>query len=58
MVRTVYVPVLPTTRAARRAYEHVDASVRRRIEPLWTVVPRVGPNDLGGNSDRPGRAVT
>ena len=46
MVRTVYVPVLPTTRAARRVYEHVDASVRRRIEPLWTVVPRVGPERL------------
>lgn len=30
MVRTVYVPVLPTTRAARRAYEYVDVSVRRR----------------------------
>ncbi|MER6357155.1 hypothetical protein ABT186_36420 [Streptomyces sp. NPDC001634] len=46
MVRTVYVPVLPTTRAARRAYEHVDVSVRHRIEPLWTVVPRVGPERL------------
>ena len=46
MVRTVYVPVLPTTRAARRAYEHMDASVRCRIEPLWTVVPRVGPERL------------
>jgi hypothetical protein len=42
MAEPIYVPVLPTRRAALKAYEGLDARVRRRIAPLWTVVPRTG----------------
>lgn len=43
MVEPIYVPVLPTTRATRSAYAQLDLTVRRRIAPLWTLDPRVGP---------------
>ncbi|UUU34351.1 beta family protein [Streptomyces sp. CA-210063] len=43
MVEPIYVPVLPMTRAAVTAYAHIDRHLRRRIAPLWTVVPRTGP---------------
>ncbi|MGW2416321.1 beta family protein [Streptomyces tubercidicus] len=53
MVEPSYVPVLPTTRAARLAFSHLDARVRRRIAPLWTVVPRVGPERIRGTRPIP-----
>ncbi|GHE29595.1 hypothetical protein [Streptomyces capitiformicae] len=43
MVEPIYVPVLPTTRAAVTAYAHVDPGLRKRIAPLWTILPRTGP---------------
>ncbi len=48
----VYVPVLPVRRAAWRAYEKLDIRVRTRIAPLWTVVPRTGPERVRGNPPR------
>lgn len=42
MVEPIYVPVLPTRRDAWEAYEQLDLDVRRRIAPLWTIVPRTG----------------
>lgn len=42
MVEPIYVPVLPTRRGAWEAYAQLDFSLRRRIAPLWTVVPRIG----------------
>jgi Beta protein len=49
MVDPVYVPFLPVRRDAWRAYERLDADVRRLIAPLWTVVPRIGPERLRGD---------
>jgi hypothetical protein len=43
MVESIYVPVLPTTRAAVTAYAHVDPGLRKQIAPLWTITPRTGP---------------
>ncbi|WP_328742782.1 beta family protein [Streptomyces caniferus] len=43
MAEPLYVPVLPTRRDAWNAYAHLELGVRQRIAPLWTVVPRVGP---------------
>ncbi|MFJ4644090.1 hypothetical protein ACIP6Q_11130 [Streptomyces bobili] len=43
VVEPIYVPVLPMTRAAVTAYSHVDLHLRRRMAPLWTIVPRIGP---------------
>ncbi|MGW0837719.1 beta family protein [Streptomyces prunicolor] len=43
MVEPIYVPVLPTTRAATTAYAHVNPGLRKRIAPLWTILPRTGP---------------
>jgi hypothetical protein len=43
MVEPIYVPVLPTTRAAVTAYAQVDPGLRKRIAPLWTILPRTGP---------------
>lgn len=48
----VYVPVLPVRRAAWRAYERLDEEVRTRIAPLWTVVPRTGPERVRGDLPR------
>ncbi|MFI6278922.1 hypothetical protein [Streptomyces sp. NPDC050988] len=48
MVEPIYVPVLPTRRDAWKAYERLDLQVRRWIAPLWTVVPRVGPERTRG----------
>ncbi|MBM9435191.1 beta family protein [Actinacidiphila bryophytorum] len=45
----VYVPFLPARRDAWQAYERLDARVRRRITPLWTVVPRTGPERPRGD---------
>ncbi|MGY5126474.1 beta family protein [Streptomyces nigrescens] len=53
MVEPSYVPVLPTTRAAQSAFSHLDIRVRRRIAPLWTVVPRVGPERIRGTRPAP-----
>ncbi|WP_153455850.1 beta family protein [Streptomyces smaragdinus] len=44
----VYVPFLPTRRDAWQAYEQLDPRVRRRIAPLWTFVPRTGPERSRG----------
>ncbi|MFJ5608262.1 hypothetical protein ACIQCJ_02550 [Streptomyces sp. NPDC093221] len=49
MVDPVYVPFLPVRRDAWRAYGGLDADVRRLIAPLWTVVPRIGPERLRGD---------
>ncbi|TMU92394.1 hypothetical protein [Streptomyces sp. DASNCL29] len=48
MVEPVYVPVLPTRRSAWDAYASLEPHVRRRVAPLWTVVPRVGPERTRG----------
>ncbi|MCQ6250771.1 beta family protein [Streptomyces malaysiensis] len=48
MVEPIYVPVLPTRRSAWDAYAGLDTEVRRRVAPLWTVVPRVGPERIRG----------
>ncbi|MBI0296973.1 hypothetical protein JBE04_21515 [Streptomyces sp. PRKS01-29] len=48
MVEPIYVPVLPTRRSAWDAYASLGAEVRRRVAPLWTVVPRVGPERTRG----------
>jgi hypothetical protein len=42
MVEPIYVPVLPARRDAWNAYAELDAGVRRRIAPLWTLVPYGG----------------
>ncbi|MFD8028861.1 hypothetical protein ACGFYM_24840 [Streptomyces sp. NPDC048231] len=45
---------LPARRDAWQAYERLDARARRRIAPLWTVVPRTGPErSRGGGSAFP-----
>jgi hypothetical protein len=48
VVDPIYVPCLPVRRDAWQAYERLDARVRRRVAPLWTVVPRTGPERLRG----------
>ncbi|MFF0035238.1 hypothetical protein ACFYRG_03330 [Streptomyces mirabilis] len=53
MVEPIYVPVLPTTRAALTAYAQVDLGLRQRIAPLWTVVPRTGPERPRGRPTLP-----
>ncbi|MET8028802.1 beta family protein [Streptomyces avermitilis] len=42
MVEPIYVPVLSARRDAWNAYAQLDIGVRRRIAPLWTLVPRTG----------------
>lgn len=42
MVEPIYVPVLPARRDAWNAYAELDVCVRRRIAPLWTLVPHAG----------------
>ena len=54
MVDPVYVPFLPVRRDAWQAYERLDARVRRRIAPLWTVVPRTGPERSRGDRSAAG----
>ncbi|MFI1097361.1 hypothetical protein [Streptomyces sp. NPDC020917] len=51
LVDPVYVPLLPMRRAAWQAYERLDARLRGRVAPLWSVVPRTGPERVRG--DRP-----
>ncbi|QIY53839.1 hypothetical protein HEP86_04235 [Streptomyces sp. RPA4-5] len=53
MVEPSYVPVLPTTRAAQAAFRHLDVRARRRIAPLWTVIPRIGPERVRGTRPAP-----
>lgn len=53
MVEPIYVPVLPTRRGACEAYAELDLSVRRRIAPLWTVVPHTGPERVRGERAAP-----
>ncbi|MEU3982765.1 hypothetical protein AB0F77_22150 [Streptomyces sp. NPDC026672] len=48
MTEPLYVPVLPARRGAWSAYAQLDVRVRRRIAPLWTLVPRVGPERTRG----------
>ncbi|MFI7295738.1 hypothetical protein [Streptomyces sp. NPDC050121] len=48
MVEPIYVPVLPTRRDAWTAYEALDPLIRRRIAPLWTLVPHTGPERTRG----------
>ncbi|KRV49174.1 hypothetical protein AQ490_21450 [Wenjunlia vitaminophila] len=48
MVEPIYVPVLPTTSSACSAFRDLDPWIGRRIAPLWTVVPRVGPQRVRG----------
>ncbi|MGW7616941.1 beta family protein [Streptomyces antimycoticus] len=50
MVESIYVPVLPTRRSSWDAYAGLATEVRRRVAPLWTVVPRVGPERTRGAS--------
>ncbi|MFG2493939.1 hypothetical protein ACGFSD_23225 [Streptomyces caniferus] len=50
MAEPLYVPVLPTRRDAWNAYAHLELGVRQRIAPLWTVVPRVGPERPRGTT--------
>ncbi|WBO66998.1 beta family protein [Streptomyces camelliae] len=53
MVEPLYVPVLPARRNAWEAYERLDFSVRGRIAPLWTLVPRIGPERTRGVPSTP-----
>lgn len=53
MVEPIYVPVLPTRRDAWEAYEQLDFAARRRIAPLWTIVPRTGPTRTRGECAAP-----
>ncbi|OQR63319.1 hypothetical protein B6E66_15545 [Streptomyces maremycinicus] len=48
MVEPIYVPVLPARRNAWTAYAALDPRVRRRIAPLWTLVPHTGPERVRG----------
>ncbi|MFC8664134.1 hypothetical protein [Streptomyces sp. NPDC057199] len=48
MVEPIYVPVLPAKRSAWDAYAQLDLHLRRRIAPLWTLVPRIGPERTRG----------
>ncbi|MFC5214729.1 beta family protein [Streptomyces coerulescens] len=42
MTEPMYVPVLPTRPRAWDAYGLLDSRLRRRVAPLWTIVPRTG----------------
>lgn len=53
MVEPVYVPILPTRRNAWNAYARLDLRIRRRIAPLWTVAPRIGPERTRGTRAAP-----
>ncbi|MFF3543887.1 hypothetical protein ACFYXD_18845 [Streptomyces platensis] len=53
MVEPSYVPVLPTTRAAQAAFCHLGVRARQRIAPLWTVIPRIGPERIRGTRPVP-----
>jgi hypothetical protein len=48
MVEPIYVPVLPVKRSAWDAYAQLGLRARRRIAPLWTLVPRIGPERTRG----------
>ncbi|MFJ9467189.1 hypothetical protein [Streptomyces caniferus] len=53
MAAPLYIPVLPTRRDAWNAYAQLELGVRQRIAPLWTVVPRVGPERPRGTTLAP-----
>jgi hypothetical protein len=53
MVEPIYVPVLPTRRDAWHAYAQLDLRLRRRIAPLWTVVPHAGHERTRGEPSAP-----
>ncbi|MEV7137837.1 beta family protein [Streptomyces tauricus] len=53
MVEPIYVPVLPARQSAWSAYEQLDLHVRRRVAPLWTVMPHVGRERLRGERPAP-----
>lgn len=55
MVEPIYVPVLPGRRDAWNAYAELDARVRRRIAPLWTLVPYTGRERSRGECATPVR---
>ncbi|MEV2195355.1 hypothetical protein AB0I02_30970 [Streptomyces phaeochromogenes] len=48
MVEPIYVPVLPAKRSAWAAYAQLDLDLRLYIAPLWTLVPRIGPERTRG----------
>lgn len=56
MVEPIYVPVLPARRDAWNAYAELDVRVRRRIAPLWTLVPHTGRERPRGGRAAPARA--
>ncbi|MEK8170118.1 hypothetical protein NKH77_11265 [Streptomyces sp. M19] len=43
MVEPRYIPVLPTSWNALKAYEQLTPEARLRTAPLWTIPPRTGP---------------
>lgn len=53
MVEPIYIPVLPTRRDSWNAYAQLDFRLRRRIAPLWTVVPHSGPERTRGELSVP-----
>ena len=53
MVEPIYVPVLPAKRDAWNAYAQLDLRVRRRIAPLWTLVPHIGTERTRGERTTP-----
>src|ERR1044072_2743964 len=53
MVEPIYIPVLPTRRDAWNAYAQLDFRLRRRVAPLWTVVPHSGPERVRGEPSAP-----
>lgn len=53
MTEPIYVPVLPARRDAWNAYAQVDPRVRRRIAPLWTLVPHTGRERARGEPAEP-----
>ncbi|MGW2522895.1 beta family protein [Streptomyces sp. NPDC001617] len=53
MVEPIYVPVLPARRDAWNAYAELDVRIRRRIAPLWTLVPYTGRERTRGESAVP-----
>ncbi|WP_406167595.1 hypothetical protein [Streptomyces sp. NBC_00996] len=53
MVEPIYMPVLPAKRDAWNAYAQLDLRVRRRIAPLWTLVPRIGTERTRGERAAP-----
>lgn len=53
MVEPIYMPVLPMRRDAWNAYAQLDFRLRRRIAPLWTLVPHSGRERTRGEPSSP-----